>query len=275
MGCGFSVDVQNSVKTQISMLESSLSLAEKKVADLINAQPALVVDSNVSETAELSGVSEATIVRFCKHLGFSGFYQMKLQLSHDIGHQQHGAINAAQGSSMQKRLLHIANRVQSISQQLDLKDVKCCAEAISGCSTVYVIGSGQSRVLASDITFRLASRGFRAIGGGDYKVEISNLLNSLPNDILICISRSGETRRVIQAAELARERGMTVIALTAAEKSPLHSIASVTLSTGSYPEDDPDSNIYLAVLLDAIFTYVRQKPEDAKHFEYIVSESRI
>ena len=57
----------------------------KKVADFILANPGLAVNANVSELANYSGVSDATVVRFCKHLGYEGYYQMRLLLARDIG----------------------------------------------------------------------------------------------------------------------------------------------------------------------------------------------
>ena len=62
--------------------------AEKKVADYILAYPEQAVSSNVSELAEVSGVSDATVIRMCKHLGYQGFYQMKLNLARDLGQHQ-------------------------------------------------------------------------------------------------------------------------------------------------------------------------------------------
>ncbi|MBP3468664.1 MAG: MurR/RpiR family transcriptional regulator, partial [Lachnospiraceae bacterium] len=41
--------------------------AEKKVADFVLSNPQKVVDSNVSELAKQSGVSDATVVRMCHH----------------------------------------------------------------------------------------------------------------------------------------------------------------------------------------------------------------
>ena len=62
--------------------------AEKKVADYILAHPEKTVSANVSELAELSGVSDATVIRMCKHLGYQGFYQMKINLARDLGQHQ-------------------------------------------------------------------------------------------------------------------------------------------------------------------------------------------
>lgn len=275
MGCGFSVEPHNSVKNLIQLHAEGFSSAEKKIADLILAEPALVVDANVSETAFHSGVSEATIIRFCKHLGYSGFYQMKLQLSHDIGRQQRAISTDSESNQLQRSLNHMGARIQGIAGQLALEDVKLCAAAISNCSMVHVIGTGQSRVLAMDVVYRLSNLGIRTIGGGDYMCEVPHLLLAPKEDILICISKSGETKRVIHAAEIARERGITVIAITGAQKSPLSKLAKITLSSGISTEDDTNSSIYLMCVLDTVFAHIQPRWKGDKHLETIVSDRRI
>ena len=54
--------------------------AEKKVADFVLEHPQEAVDANVSELAKASGVSDATVVRMCHHLGYKGYYQFRLML---------------------------------------------------------------------------------------------------------------------------------------------------------------------------------------------------
>jgi DNA-binding MurR/RpiR family transcriptional regulator len=57
--------------------------AEKKVADFILSNPEKAVNANVSELASFSGVSDATVIRFCKHIGYQGYYQLRINLSRD------------------------------------------------------------------------------------------------------------------------------------------------------------------------------------------------
>ena len=59
--------------------------AEQKVAKYIVDHTQEVVNYNVAELAKKSQASEATVVRTCKHLGFDGYYQMRLLLSKDVG----------------------------------------------------------------------------------------------------------------------------------------------------------------------------------------------
>ena len=55
--------------------------AERKVADFVLQNPQKAVDSNVSELAKQSGVSDATVVRMCHHIGYTGYYQFRISLA--------------------------------------------------------------------------------------------------------------------------------------------------------------------------------------------------
>ena len=55
--------------------------AEKKVADYVLKHPGRTVELNVSELAKASGVSDATVVRMCHHIGYTGYYQFRITLS--------------------------------------------------------------------------------------------------------------------------------------------------------------------------------------------------
>ena len=59
----------------------TLSLAERKVADFVVKNPYKTIDCNVANLAKLSGVSDATIVRMCHHIGYTGYYQFRITLS--------------------------------------------------------------------------------------------------------------------------------------------------------------------------------------------------
>lgn len=276
MGVSFSVDEHQSVLMQIKTYAPNMSSSEKKIADYICSNINQAVESNISELSELSGVSDATVVRFCKHLGYTGFYHMKLQLSHDIGHQQRNdQAYLNEFNSLQKKLIYMSDRIKAINDHLDIKLVKLFAEAINNCTGVHLIGRGQSRAIAEDLLLRLAERGIRTLPCSEHMVELSNLLTAQSEEILLCISKSGETKRVLEAAEVARAQQMTVLAITGVEKSPLHSLASYTLSYPVNSADDKDSSLYLMVLMDAIMTYVRDKRKNDRCFESLMSESRI
>lgn len=61
---------------------------EKKVADFVMTNPHRAVEFNVSELAKASGVSDATVVRVCHHIGYTGYHQFRIALSRDLGKMQ-------------------------------------------------------------------------------------------------------------------------------------------------------------------------------------------
>ena len=72
-----------------------LSLSERKIADFIVKNPYKTVDCNVAELAKLSGVSDATVVRMCHHIGYTGYYQFRITLARDMGKNQYGDIKTS------------------------------------------------------------------------------------------------------------------------------------------------------------------------------------
>jgi len=77
MGIIQSKSVIETIKDNYDQIFSS----EKKIADFILASPELAVNANVSELANYSNVSDATVIRFCKHIGYQGYYQLRINLS--------------------------------------------------------------------------------------------------------------------------------------------------------------------------------------------------
>ena len=57
------------VLRNIERLKEDMFLAERKVADFISSNPYEVVELNVSDLADKSGASDATVIRLCKRLG--------------------------------------------------------------------------------------------------------------------------------------------------------------------------------------------------------------
>ena len=59
----------------------TFSKAEKKIADFLMQDPTRVLPLFITDLAEKSGTSEATVVRFAKRLGFEGYQQLKIAIA--------------------------------------------------------------------------------------------------------------------------------------------------------------------------------------------------
>jgi DNA-binding MurR/RpiR family transcriptional regulator len=283
MGCYVNISPDRSVLDIIKGNFKDMFFAETKVAKFIIEYPERALESNVSETAELSGVSDATVIRFCQRLGFGGFYQMKLQLSHDLGKGQQ-AISSPVSNDLKLPsdvILKTAQLISTIAQRLDPAIVMSCVDAINKSDTIYVVGNGQSKILAHDILFRLTRLGYRTAGGSFFGTDIENVYRGTKRDVLICVSHSGETKKTIQALDIASLRGMTTIALTDSEKNLLTKNADYSLVSGIWGKQDNviitnNSYIGMLVVIDSVLNFVskRQNDSDALMNTYI-AESRM
>ena len=63
--------------TLISIGYDSLSKSERRVGDYVRWHPDKAVISSLQALAESCSVSDATVLRFCRSLGFSGYVDFK------------------------------------------------------------------------------------------------------------------------------------------------------------------------------------------------------
>ncbi len=268
----------NTVWENIRQNYSQLFAAETKVADFILGNPEKAVSANVSETAELSGVSDATVVRFCKRIGYAGFYEMKLRLSRDMGSNKSSGEEAAQ--LPQKQFLLMSSNLSSLSKQVDEEVLKKCAAAIDKSNTVFVIGNGYTKILACDIIYRLTRMGIRCSGGGYSETDMENLCLGKPGDVAIFFSRSGEDKKTYQEMEFAKGRGLLTVSLTDAVKCPLAQLADISLATGverkaGYYAHNSGSSLYMMMLSEALLSYVTDKRADKNYLDQVISQERL
>ena len=80
--------IKTSVIENIKHNFEELFPAEKKTAQYILDHLEEVTLLNISQLAKKAHASEASIVRMAKHLGYNGFFQMRLLLSNDVAQKE-------------------------------------------------------------------------------------------------------------------------------------------------------------------------------------------
>ncbi|RDY27495.1 MurR/RpiR family transcriptional regulator, partial [Lachnotalea glycerini] len=207
--------------------------AERKVADFILKNPENAVNSNVSELAQKSGVSDATIIRFCKHIGFQGYYQMRIQLSADLG--RHSAANMLneidESDPVSSMFQRFANNLIEIGRNISVKEMEYCVGLINGADHVHLIAVGNTSPHAMYMGFRLERLGVHATYNmlPEYMMNHINLAKE--NDIIIALSESGSSKQIIQMLDFAKRKGLKNIVITGYRHSPVSKYADCLLLT--------------------------------------------
>lgn len=258
--------------------------AEKKVADYILTNPEKAVSSNVSELAELSGVSDATVIRMCKHLGYQGFYQMKLNLARDLGqHQLVGYRGDQDNPDTAKEILQgIARNLLNTASRLDMNVILKCAGLIRESEMVHAVAVGNTSPVAIDLGFRLGRLGIRASSALIAEYFLNSISLGSRRDVIVAISHSGSSKQVIQALELGKEKGMKSIAITGAARSPVSQIADYTLYIPVedllFSEFGAISHVYAMAVIDALLYFVanaERGPRDVDRLEMLLAEYKL
>lgn len=227
-------EIQKTVLETITEMYDKIFQAEKKVADFILKNPSIAVNANVSELANYSGVSDATVIRLCKHLGYDGYYQMKICLSRDIGRHEESMKPVEQtDTSMAGVFKHLAESVLISGSAIDEHIFKECINLIKESTVLHLVATGNTTPLCMYYGPRLERIGIKCTYSllAEHYLNHINLANE--KDVVLAISGSGTSISVVKALELAKEKELKTIAITGYRHSPVSRTADYLLLSAS------------------------------------------
>lgn len=243
----------------------SLSKSGKKIANYVLANPQRTVDSYVGGLAESVGVSEPTIIRFCRTLGFQGFQDFKLRLAQTLagGQALHREISDDDSPlELAFKILDSASlSLQTVRNQLNNAELDSAFKLLRQASRIEFYGLGGSGIVAQDAQQKFFRLGIPAVAYSDPHIHCvaASLLD--PTSVVVAISYSGRSIDLIHSVQNAKNVGAKVIALTATG-SPLAADADVFLPLDI--EEDSDhyapikSRLAQLVILDILAVGVAQ-----------------
>lgn len=224
---------EHHVLDRLRSLLDEMFPAERKVAEFILNYPEKVTQINITDLAEQSGTSDATVIRMCKRLGCKGFYQLKLQLSSELGFiQLLGQTQQADGAlSFSEIFRMIARSVIEMEQNINTELLEQAAEVVLNSRRIYVLAAGNSIPTAMDLTYRLSRLGIRSTCSTIIESILNDLALGSADETLIVISHSGASKPVLAGMELARNRGMKTILFTRSCRSDAELMSDYCIPT--------------------------------------------
>lgn len=222
-----SLDVD--IISRITERFSALRDAEKKVAKLIMDDIETAANASITELAESAAVSEATITRFAKAVGCKNVRDMKIKLAQTLTVGQRFILEPPDQSGYQ-------GIYESIKQSLDINrnlineaDIATAVEWLHEARQVIAIGMGGGSTIASqEMQHRLFRLGYAVVAYNDGLMSRMIASTADGNDVIVMLSATGYTPTIIESAELAKEYGVKVIAITP-KATPLAKIADLIL----------------------------------------------
>ncbi len=232
-------DLLGEIANQIPSFHAS----EVAIADAILANPELASGMNISQIADKSGTSVASVVRFCKTLGFKGYPEFRMaligQLSRQIAQgtdlQLDGGITVDDSAAEVIRKIAYADAlaIKTTAERLDVETFIKTVDAWEAASTIGIIGFASSGYVAMDLQLKLNRLGKRSVAWSDLHTALTSISLLKKGDVLVAISHSGTTLDIIDVISEFKEKGITIVLITNALRSPATAIADLTLFTSA------------------------------------------
>ncbi|HEY0954622.1 MAG TPA: glucokinase [Roseateles sp.] len=218
---------------QIRRARSELSPAELRVADLVLAQPRSVLNDPIAEIARAAGVSQPTVIRFCRSLGCEGLSDFKLRLASGLTGTvpvTHTQVNT--NDSMlelgAKVLGNTASAILQVRSHLNRDTIDHATEMLLAADRIEFFALGHYSVVAQDAQFKFLRFGMPCGAYTDPRLQLLAADVLREGDVAVVISSGGRLPELLAVVEKAQERGAKVVAITASQ-SPLAKKADVTL----------------------------------------------
>lgn len=212
----------------------SLTKMEKKVADVVQLNPEETILLTVTDLAEKADVSETTVIRFCRRLGFRGFQEFKLAIAQNMANIPSGIDGHIEDSDdptaiAQKVTLKNKQVLQDTADFIQADIFNLAVDTLINAKKILTVGVGSSGVTALDAQYRFMRLGLNVEGQRD--PHIFAMMASLigKGDVAFGISSSGSTKDVIETMAIAKDNGARVICLTSHAKSPITNYADIVL----------------------------------------------
>ncbi|WP_405628896.1 MurR/RpiR family transcriptional regulator [Streptomyces sp. NBC_00016] len=258
---------------KVRTLAPSLTRSMRRVAEAVANDPAGCAALTVTGLAELTGTSEATVVRTARLLGYPGYRDLRLALAGLAAQQRSGrAPSITTDIAVDDPLADVVAKLAHDERQtladtaaaLDTAQLEAAVTAAAAARRIDVYGVGASGLVAQDLTQKLLRIGLIAHAHSDTHLAVTNAVQLASGDLAIAITHSGATRDVIEPLRVAFERGATTVAVTGRPKSAVTQYADHVLATSTARESElrpaaMSSRTSQLLVVDCLFVGVAQR----------------
>lgn len=250
----------NAIFTRIlERYETHMTGAEQRIADYLLKNPHESITFSVATLAARAGVSEATVVRFAKTLGYGGFLDFKQELlrraSRDLAlpdRYERLAMDSTRNPLAAVADLEVANIAATVAQ-VDPEAFVEAAAALKNAGVVYTVGSGLSSHLARLATYQLTLVGKRSFALPDSASGYEEQLKlARPGDVLLAFTFPPYAQSVLSLLSFAAALPIETVCITDRRQSPAARLASHTLFAASNNQLPLNSIAASSVLLTAL-----------------------
>jgi len=261
----------DNIFSKISNNYREMTPGQRKLAEYIDDLGNEVFLLNSRQLAKQAGVSEATVSRFVKELGFESFSEFRDTMGRtaleNFSTTKRLADSSEQMRDQEEILTHILDcdrrNIGEMKQSVSASQVSQAVEHLCNARHIYVLGLRSSYALAFYLAFYLkfflSNVTLIEPGIGDLPEQ---LLEAGKKDALITLSFKRYTRETVELTEKIKKRGLDTIAITDSALSPVAETADNKLITPTRIPTFFESYTAPMSLINVLLTAIAIRQED-------------
>lgn len=255
---------QNVLET-IRLRHARLRKSDRKVADVILADPPRFLTATVAETAAIAEVSQPTVIRFATAIGCNGYQDFKLRLAQALAlgtPATHSVLleTDAPATVFEKIFDYTISSLDWTRKRIDPQAIARAIDILTTAKAIDFFGFGASGIVAHDAQQKFPLFGVPCGAPSDLHQQIMVASMMQPGNVAVVISNTGTTPSMIDVAKLARANGARVIGLVGAAQAPLlaHCDVGIVIETLDNTNDYTPtiSRIAALAVIDVLSTAV-------------------
>lgn len=250
----------------IRMKREGMTSTEKRVVDWLLDCTKFNKNTSLITVAESLNVSEALIVKVAKLLGFTGFRDLRKQITSSFEYNKLNTIELSSQDSIQD----IIDKVFNISMQtiaegraiLNSQVIENAAKCFVYAKNRDLYAAGGSNSICDDIAHKFLRIGVRCNTYRDIHLMMMSASLLSQDDVVLVVSHSGKTTDLLKVVMEAKKQGAKIICITHSDISPIAMLADFVICTPA--PDTPllgknaSARILQLILVDIFFMTVAQ-----------------
>lgn len=225
---------------RIKELMSTLTPKERQIATFILDFPNEVVNMSIEELASACGTSTSSVVRLCKSANYSGYKELCRALSADLASNQNESItymDVRPGDSIDSIVRNVCmsnmKSIENTMSILNIGDLDKAVDTIARAARVDFYGIGTSGTVAMDAHNKFLRINKISMSSVDPHEQILSATTLKKGDVAVLISYTGDTKDILETADIIKQTEATVISITRYTKNRLSERADIRLYSSS------------------------------------------
>ena len=272
--------MSQNIISKITEKYDKLSKGHKAIARFVIENYDKVAYMNVEQLSQITGVSEATVVRFSAEMGYEKYQKFQ----HAVWEYAKSKLTSVQRMDLtyarlntESVLTDILNadidKIRTTLSLVDEAEFETIVDTIFKAKHIYIIGLRSASYLAGLLGFylNLVFDKVTVVSSVSASEIFEQLFRVTPDDVVIGISFPRYSKRTVNALRYAKSKGVTVIGITDGALSPIKVNADYSLLARSDAESFVDSLVAPLSVINALIVALalKNKDEICQNFELL------